>query len=188
MKTLLALDPSIRSAGVAIFHMGILTGVTTITDSGDKKDPVERKLERMAGGILAWLQKTKNQPTAIIGEWPQVYREGIGTNDRNQLLPLAGLCGYLAGCLAVGASITGGSCPLTLVTPKEWTGQIPKLEAKSRMFISARARRIEARLDEWELGIYKKAPSHDAIDAVGIGLHALDRGIMKPHRKFYGAT
>lgn len=115
----------------------------------------------------------------IVVEFPQVYTSDKSKGDPNDLLPLAAICGALGALLDV---------PYCAYLPAQWTAQIPKAETQKSRFDSPRATRICSRLDHRELIVYKKAQTHDEIDAIGLGLHHTGRSISKPRRVFPGAT
>ena len=111
----------------------------------------------------------------LVIEWPQVYRAGKSKGDPADLLPLVGVGMCLAGLLHPGA--------IKSPTPAEWIGQLPK-STTGDPWASARGQRIGSRLSDVERG--RVVPSHDAVDAVGIGLYCLGR--LERRRVFPGAT
>lgn len=103
----------------------------------------------------------------IYGEIPVVYpgAKGLKT-DPNDLIALAYEAGRFYGCF---------DCPVTLIKPAEWKGQVPKDITKKR---------ILSLLDEAEINaIVKGGEMHNVFDAIGIGLFGLGRakrGMVKP--------
>lgn len=179
---LVAIDPSINSCGVAIFKAGALWRVNTI-ECAKTKDIADR-CYRMSQNVVRWIGECKVRPRTIAIEWPQVYAVGKSKGDNNKLLGLSGVAIGVATLLGGVLASTGDEC-LQVVSykPAEWAGQLPKTKTKNPS-ASPRARRIHTRLTEEEA--LEWVDDHDAIDAVGIGLHALGR--MSPRRVYAGAT
>lgn len=103
----------------------------------------------------------------IVAEWPQVYRASRSKGNPNDLIGLAGIIGSLAGRLDV---------PVRTYTPAEWIGQCPKATTGDALE-SPRGRRVWGALDDTERAAV--VVSHDSVDAVGIGLHHLDRLVRR---------
>jgi hypothetical protein len=100
----------------------------------------------------------------LVCEWPTVY-PGSRAEDPNDLLPLTA-------CVGAVAALTQASSFSTLA-PREWTSGRPK---------DVNHRRILKRLSPAEQGVLdaglapvEKNLRHNVLDAVGIGLYALDR-------------
>lgn len=185
----LAIDPSIVSAGVAIYRGGKLYSADRIRDplhtTGDTRTLGARCL-RMAHEILAWCDRAKAQPRAVVFEWPQVYTAGKGKGSPNDLIALAGVGMAVAGAVAAALGLEQNQAiEVHTPTPADWTGQIAKTRTVAGASASPRAARIAGRLDVDEiLALPRK--SHDAIDAVGIGLWYLGR--LEPVRVYPGAS
>lgn len=118
--------------------------------------------------------------TAAAFEWPQIYREkmakGVRPADLLKILAVA--------CSAVG--MLAAVCPELKViarTPRELWDQVPK-STEGDPWLSMRGVRVKSRLNPSEL--VSCEASHDAIDAVGIGLIVLGR--FDRVRVFAGAT
>lgn len=112
--------------------------------------------------------------TQLVYEWPQVYRATRSKGDPNDLLGLVGVGAALSGMLGV---------PAQTFTPAQWIGGLPKSTTGDPL-ASPRGARVWSRLDADERAAVEV--SHDAIDAVGLGLHALGR--LERVRVFPGAT
>ena len=172
---LLAVDPSLRSSGVAIFRGGALTSSARVTVPKTEAVPAARAL-RMAQEIAAWASE-RGEARTLACEWPQIYprthmrKEQRGA-DPNDLIGLAGVAGALAGLLAAHAGQRDAALRVLAYRPAEWIGQIPKA-TRGNPWNSLRGQRIRAALTSDEADAVP--PSHDVIDAVGIGLHALGR-------------
>jgi hypothetical protein len=183
----LAVDPSLTRTGWALFRKGVLegSGAIVLPPAKSKLAPktVAARAARVAHGIMAKLpiyaayDMTKLE---LIMEWPQVYRATRSKGDPNGLLGIAAICGALV-ALANPASVL-------MKTPAEWIGQLPKATTAKGALTSPRARRILGNLthDEREYLRRSNEVTHDEIDAIGLGLYALDR--LKPVKVFPGAT
>lgn len=178
MSGLLALDPSIRSTGAAIFWGSDLIAATRI-----KLPPTGSKAERclcIARQVMVWCESMGGTTVQqLVFEWPQIYRTSKSKGDPNDLPALAGVGMAVAGLYA--------HRPLTLAcyTPAEWTGQLPKETTAAGYASSPRTKFIMSNLTEEEQQILPPK-SHDALDAVGIGLHHLGR--LRRHRVLPGAS
>lgn len=177
MKLLLALDPSINSAGLAFFYDGKLINSVTVGADSLEVSCLAHRCMIMADEIRAYIGRNFNRWTQIdtVFEWPMIYPKQRGKRP-NDLPALAGVG------MAVAAMFPG---ELHSYYPAEWAGQIPKAKTKAKADSSPRALRIKSRLSPEEM---KHWPSgqHDAIDAIGIGLHHLGR--LERKRVYPGAS
>lgn len=190
---LLALDPSIRTCGVALFRGGVLSLTYPIKCSacggrGRVRDcevcsasPLTRCL-RMAQAVAAWVVTTRACPREFVAEWPRTYRAVRSKGDPNDLLGLCGVAGATAGMLAMAVAGRDVTLKAFSYEPAEWTGQLPKDLHRVQRFKSVRAQRIAGRLSDVELPVWRSIETHDEIDAVGLGLYHLGR--FEPHRVF----
>lgn len=181
---MLALDPSIRSAGASLFRSGRLIACSRIRTPLDDASEVCNGVRclRMAHAVAQWVMAHDAEPRTLVFEWPQIYQRGAGRTkgDPNDLPGLAGVGMGLAGILAVALAPRNVALELRTFTPAEWKGQLPK---------EAAAHHIRAVLAPSEVAIVPE--QHDAIDSAGIGLHALGRLRLtgpKRTRVFPGAT
>ena len=160
---LLALDPGIVHPACALFQEGVLVRASRVKLPGAlaKLDPLARELG-VAQCILAWLGGVR--PDVLVVERPQIYRASKSPGDPNDLLSLAALNA------AVGALVQAPTCKSYL--PREWAGTTQKTKTGDP-WLSMRGQRVHKRLSEVELATV--VPSHDAVDAIGIGLHHLGR-------------
>lgn len=185
---LVALDPSLRCPGVAVYRCGALVASTSIrqdtTITG--ADVLGARITATARSVLEWLSNHTTRPRALFVEWPQVYAAVKSKGDPNDLLAVAGVGAAVATMLAsyVYQSARGVLLDVRFVSPAQWAGQLPKTEKKSEVWNAPRTRRIVSRLDRDEKQVVTM--QHDVIDAIGIGLFALGR--MAPTRVFPGAT
>ncbi len=166
MVEVLALDPSISSAGVALSRDGVLVAAGRITGVEGHHLPALRAYV-MALGIEEWCAKhgVRAGISTLVSEWPQVYRAGKSKGDPNDLLGMGAVVGAVAALLRPEKIVT--------YTPAEWIGNLPKSTRHSEAFTSARGRRIMGRLSEAERAVVPRY--HDAVDAVGLGLFYLGR-------------
>lgn len=169
---LFAVDPSVVAPGVALFRGGKLVSAERV-----KLDPDIAELElgercqRVASALIRWGMSFNMEPRTLVFEWPQSYY-GKGKGDQNDLFGLVGVGMAVAGQL--GVALTARQIALTIhtPTPADWTGQVPKSKAGDP-WASPRGLRIKSRLSAEEIAAV--VPSHDAIDAVGLGLWRLGR-------------
>ncbi len=178
---LLALDPSVRSPGIAIFKDGTLVIADRVKipkydvekfSDGARWDFVAR---RILASVRPCLSDVTEGATDLVFELPQIYTWGKSKGDPNDLVGLAGVAGALVGHLVQSFPLLGVYSP----TPAEWIGQLPK-STKGSAKESPRAQRILSRLSAEELA--RVPDQHDALDAVGLGLWRLGR--LEPRRVF----
>jgi hypothetical protein len=176
---LLAIDPSVRSPGAALFRHGVLIACDRV-----KIDAEIHALEggarwlRVAQEITSWyadiiaFQGAAHLCT-VIYECPQWYAEGKGKGDPNQLAGVVGVGQSVAVLMherCVAAEVHGPEILSPL--PAEWTGQLPKATS-GNPWKSPRGERISSRLHDAERRLVPA--QHDAIDSLGLGLWALGR-------------
>lgn len=108
----------------------------------------------------------------VVYERPQIYAAAKSKGDPNDLIALAAI-GAAVACWYQRSRIQPNDRVLIQTpTPAQWAGQIPKA-TKGSAIDSPRALRILSRLTDLEKS---RVPNqHDAIDAIGLGLHALGR-------------
>jgi len=170
---LVAIDPGLRLAGLAVFADGVLVHaelVQTRKAAKDEMDPL-----RLNAHVAAYLTRSVREhvrgsdPLTVVAEWPRVFGRGRSKGDPNDLLPLAGCSAACVARLQPQHALA--------VRPDEWKGTMPTegvLES-----------RVLARLGP-ALGVYDRARlnakslAHNVTDAVGIGLWAL--GELEPVR------
>lgn len=172
MSDLLALDPGIVSPGAALFRGGTLIAAARIKYAPTMTLNDAQRCIEAADHVMAWGHKVGAQPSVLAFEWPQVYGEGKGKGNPNQLLPMVGVNLSVATAYMIAAYTRKLTFEIRSYTPAEWIGQLPKT-TRGKASSSPRATRILSRLDVDERAAVPD--QHDAIDAVGIGLHALGR-------------
>lgn len=160
----LALDPGLRGCGVAVFSdEGVLVECEYVR-SGSKDADLE--------GALWMARAVKNAfplPYKHLAvEWPQVYAGSKQKGDPNDLIALAAV---------VAAVVTRYASIVTRYKPRDWKGQVPKEVIQARIL---GAPGVAGRLSAEEVAVFKdcacpKSLRHNVLDAIGIGLHFLDR-------------
>lgn len=165
MSSLLALDPGLNNPAAAVFQDGLLVGASRVKPRSEWRTlDVAERCRLIALSIHAWARGVGiDQLTCLVVEWPQIYVRGRQKGDPNDLVPLAGVAMALAGRLDV---------EVKSYKPAEWIGQCKKAETGDPLE-SPRGRLIWRHLDEAERGAVSL--SHDALDAIGLGLAALGR-------------
>lgn len=158
----LILDPGLRNPAIALFANNVLVY------AGRVKIPAAvHKLEmglrmREVGRLVLEQVKHRLWPIDfLVTEWPRTYRRMKG--DPADLFPLAGVGMYVAGRLDVD---------LQTPTAPEWIGNLAKNE-KGDPLDSPRGKLVWSKLLDVERDVV--VLSHDALDAVGIGLWKLGR-------------
>jgi hypothetical protein len=187
---LLAVDPGVRSPGVALFHHGVLHDAARITGSSSTDGDHGARWLEVAYNIVNWaFSKSGGWKTLhVVFEKPQIYTWSKSKGDPNDLIGLAGIGGAVCGLLH-------SQHPVKVSSPKpdEWIGQLSKVcptckgKAKKKCsdchgsaWETPRGRRIRSRLSPAELALVPD--QNDAIDAVGLGLFVLSR--LEPVRVF----
>lgn len=167
MGVVIALDPSVRSAGLAVFVGGDLTHASRHHFKVVDSEPKASRVMRIAHSLRAAITLTSTafgDDTTYVYEWPQIYTREKSKGNPNGLLLTFAPALVLAGLLPQHKVLAP--------TPAEWAGQTKKA-TRGDPWKSQRASMIARRLAPVERAIVP--PSHDAIDAVGLGLWALGR-------------
>lgn len=188
---MLSLDPGLNSPGVALFDTRSNTLIAAARVSVSREcaglDAGER-WHAVAQLVAAWfVSKTGLACTGctLAFECPQWYQRAKSKGDPNDLVGVAG----------VAANVCGLLKPRVIFSPApaEWIGQLSKVcpscrgkakkackECRGSAWETPRGRRIRSRLSPTELSLVPD--QNDAIDAVGVGLHCLNR--LTPVRVF----
>lgn len=178
----IAFDPAIVSAGLAVFVGGRLTRAHRIKNTCGPEHELAHRIEQMArmAMLAVGVPFGALSTFTLVYEWPKVYREAKQRGaDANDLLPLAGVCG------AFGSQLYAkGLGRAFAVRPSEWAGQLPKIKSVVGAFESARGRAILRSCTVDERAAFPR--QHDALDAVGLGLWALGR--FPPPAVYPGCT
>jgi hypothetical protein len=190
---LIAVDPSVNSPGVSLFRFGKLVACTRVGIASSVADlPIGQRYMRVGMLIAAWWQETCDDVDGVTHnhvvrtvcyEHPKWLSEAAGKTkgNPNDLAGLVGVGQSFATFMACHNAHVGQRPPELLTPyPDEWTGQVPKTvktpkgnKIPKNPWESPRGERIRSRLEASELAV---APAqHDAIDSIGLGLHALGR-------------
>lgn len=158
-------DPGVRYPAAAVWNRGTLVAASRVKLPGALAKLGRTERCRQIGKLVAdWIRSIARGPLLAVGaEWPQVYPHGKGKGSPNLLLPLAGVDVAVACELGVEALD---------YLPREWIGTIPKCETGDP-WSSPRGRITKSRLRDEELAVV--VASHDAVDAVALGLKYLGR-------------
>lgn len=152
---LVAIDPGVTMAGVAVFDSCSELAVATLERGKDWR--------ATAYNIWHWIEISFPfvQDIELAVEIPQVYTQNKLRGDPNDLISLALVVGALGGLVLSGI-------PIRTYQPREWKGQVPK-----RVMIE----RIKEKLSEDERKRVQlptgKSYHHNVWDSIGIGLHHL---------------
>lgn len=173
-ESIVSVDPGLNNPATALFRHGVLLCASRIKPDKTWKDLDVAERCRLIGDRIYEYWATNGdrqmvQYDRLVIEWPQVYSAGKSKGDPNDLLPLVGVAMSLAGRLWL---------PVTSYKPAQWIGQVPKKETGDPLD-SPRGRLVWRNLTDQERE--RVVVSHDAIDAIGIGLHHLGR----LHRRVY---
>lgn len=176
MFPLLAVDPGVRKPAAALFSSaGVLQCAqrVRVPDAYHALPRGERD-RQVAKLVVAWYRAsvppygapgwgTSAWPTPLLViEYPQWYRASRSKGDPNDLGPLVGVG------VGVGAIL---DAQIVAYLPAEWC-KLPKSDTGDP-WASPRGALIRGRLSEAERLCVQA--THDAIDAVGLGLHHLGR-------------
>lgn len=173
---MVTLDPAAgltTSCGVAHWRSGELVRAGDVK-VGERiaKECKGARCQRFARAVLAWLMERPAKPRTFVYEMPQIYTTEKLSGDPNDLIGLA----CVAGGVGVGLSLLASQYDTGLTVfdfkPGEWTGGLPKTKTGDP-WKSVRGQYVKRRLRSDELKLVPS--SHDAIDAVGVGLFALGR-------------
>jgi hypothetical protein len=192
MSTLVAIDPSTTCTGIAVFDNEFLLHTRAAHRPLYGSDNPGARISAMVDQVRRLIPRPgwQNAVTDVVYERPQVYRASKSKGDPNDLLAIPAI-----GAAVAEWYVTDASNPKVAIlsyTPREWAGTLPKETdgklLKRDLFTNPRALRIRERLRDNELRVFECIETYDELDAIGIGLHHLGRGITKRHRALKGAT
>lgn len=156
---ILTLDPGIRGCGVALFAPGRELQWASYVRNPIKKGAGLDAITAMGCAVV------RSVPlyllSRFVGEWPQIYRVGMGKGDPNDLPPLAGVVSAVAALLPDAVSLA--------VSPRQWKGTIDG-DAMTRRILGLLTPEEVARAQPCAASL-----AHNMWDAVGIGLWAVGR-------------
>ena len=167
----MALDPGMRSPGLAIFVRGTLGYANSFAEPATKR--VSDRLARaqssarlLHAAVREFLGDTRVD--TFVSEFPQIYGVGKVAVDPNTLLPMILQIGALGALLGCGKHRS--------FVPRDWILGTSKTDGnKRRRLASSRARLIAKNLKPDERALFRGDAAPDATDAIGIGLCALGR-------------
>jgi hypothetical protein len=155
--TTLAIDPGKDHVGMALFK-----GVDIINLGYVKATNQYELAGKVALEFALWLGKSNTVVDILVLENQQIYGNGRGKGDPNDLLPLSFVCG------AISATIPHRQ----LLHPKarEWKGSVPKQIYTGRLL-----RYMSLHYEEHfkALSQYNAKQLSDVVDAFGLGLWSL---------------
>jgi hypothetical protein len=179
---LFSVDPGLRTAGVAMFRDSVLihAGLARSEEEHARGPAAWLKMgEAVAALVASWTDGTtfaEQDTMEIVCELMQVYGRAVSAADPADLMELMGVNGVIISQFD-GAKACG-------YRPAEWKKSVPK---------SIHNQRILNRLTHAETKVLDNDPTiipslrHNAVDAVGIGLHHLLR-LRTPGLKARGAA
>lgn len=149
-----AIDPGVKVIGISKFRTGRLIEVRMI-----RAKSLEKMISHMRVGWL-WDFDANHR---VILEQPVVYDRRAWKGDPNDLVKVA---------IAGGAAAAALNGEVEFVTPQRWKGGVPKKIHQPRIMneLTESERRFV-------VGCGPKSLIHNVIDAVGIGLWAVGRGV-----------
>jgi hypothetical protein len=194
-RGVLGVDPGVNGCGCAIFQpcgpgLYLLDRAAYVcntrrSSSGD----VLEDADGMARCVLDWVcpEGFYTIERALL-EFPQVYRAGRGKAgaDPNDLLTLAAIDGAIVGLLAV---------PCAAVLPRGWKATMGELPDGTYL-PEQRIMGISEGAAGWQPGTGILSPDevarvetcsrtlfHNVVDGIGIGLHAVGRGLVNGRKR-----
>lgn len=169
---MVSLDPSMNSAGVALFRAGTLVASTAVRMKPRDGELPAARCVRMAIEVVSWLMTHRARPRVLAVEWPGKSWRG----DARDLHGLCGVNGAVAGILQVGLAQADIALEIVSFEPAEWSHGTKKSKTVAGAKKSPRARLIlRALTREGEAGVWEQVKYNDDVDAIGIGLHTLGR-------------
>lgn len=165
---LVTLDPGIRGCGLAYYEAARLAHATYVRNprkTGSDTSEVAAMVGALAERLAAW-GLPQRAPRVLAVERPQIYAQGKGKGDPNQLIPLAEIGAGLACTLVWDRLVT--------YRPRQWKGTIDGDTMVAR--IAATGPRSLLTPEEHAcVDLPCASLAHNVWDAVGIGLHHLGR-------------
>lgn len=172
MAIVVAIDPGIRSPGAAILVDGLVVAAARIKvpkelHAGELGHRAREVGKLIAAQVREWTKQSWGfQLCDLVYEWPQIYRATKSKGNPNDLLKT--LATGAAAASELGSIVRSVQTPL----PADWAGQTKKA-TKGDPWDSERGRMVARRLSAAERAVVPS--SHDAIDAVALGLWKVGR-------------
>lgn len=162
-EIVIAVDPSLKCTGVAIFRHNLLVHVAELIPVPRKTSPWLYRAADLTDQLKQVASHYGAADALFAGELPQFYGAVKSKGNPNDLAKVTYLLGMynqaLRGSLLIGSTL--------LFNPGAWVAATSKQDASRRNFVTSRLQESEHRWAQ-KLG-------DDGIDAIGIGLHALGR-------------
>jgi hypothetical protein len=156
---LLAADPGKHFTALAVWVVGNnLREFVRAELVGTKDNPAAAR-RTMAQAVV---RHTRNTQAHLFCELPQSYTLAQQKGSQNDLIEVAVSVGAIVGA-------TSADTTVTLVTPAEWKGQLPKDVHHARI-----AKHITPTMRA-HVEAYPKHLQHNVLDAIALGLWALER-------------
>lgn len=176
-RALVSIDPGLNNPGVAVFLEGQLKMATRVPSPRAWADRCTGERCRLVGeNILQAIKAAHHGDFDVLAtEYPFIYPKERD-KDPNDLPPMVGVSLYAAGALRVPC--------VESYLPREWLGGNTSKETQGSAWDTPRGQRAREALSEGELACVEL--SHDAIDALCVGLYYLGR--FEFRRLYPGST
>ena len=158
MNKLLAVDPGLAKMGVALFDLKTKKLLEAYTIYRTKTGPQR--------GPEAWIKLAKQLNFKKVS-CLAIEKMQVDKRTRGKVADLFEVTGVVGACSMVASSY---GATVTAYNPRDWKGQLPKRVSHNR---------IKATLTEKEKKLIHPKATHDAYDAIGIGLFYLERKCPK---------
>ena len=147
-----AIDAGVRKCGIALFdEKGILQGAYTVHNP-----------DRLNRNVWAWRSMVDAVYSSIVAA-DLIVIETMQNDGRV-------ITDALDVQIVAGMILGRAPCDVVTYTPRQWKGQTPKAVTMAR---------IKKDLTPAELDRIDKKATHDAYDAIGIGLYHLNKSKIK---------
>lgn len=195
-QQVVGIDPGVAGCGVSVFELrsGVweLTRAAYVRNTRSKRGETLEDADNMSQAVLTWVSSEGffHADRALL-EFPQVYRAGRGKAgaDPNDLLTLAAIDG------AITRALAGPHCEVSSVLPRAWKATMGELPDGTYL-PEQRIMGISEGEAGWVPGTGILTPAevervetcartlfHNVVDGIGIGLHAVGRGLVNGRRR-----
>jgi len=187
---LLAIDPGLRKLGCAVFEEGVLVRAFEVLRETDES--FDRDVAAWRRTVDALEEEIEQAPDRLVMEMMHVTPGDRGQEAKiNNLLQLVGVVGMLGGRFRCEVhSYRPMNIKIRDGIIEGWKASTPKkqhqrriLKRLSRQEMSLLPFTFDDYMDAWRACRKGEAPvGHDMVDAIGIGIHDLDRWDAGPPR------